>query len=82
MSKNSIQKDHEQYDLREEYDLAKMPIVPRGRYAPSRRAGHNIAILDPDVAKAFPSDEAVNAALRLVIQMAGIPQIQEVTANT
>lgn len=71
----------EQYDLREEYDLAKMPILPRGRYAPNRRAGRNVAILDPDVANAFPSDEAVNAALRLVIQMAGIPQIQEVTAN-
>lgn len=71
----------EQYDLREEYDLAKMPILPRGRYAPNRRAGRNVAILDPDVANAFPSDEAVNAALRLVIQMAGIPQIQEVTVN-
>lgn len=81
MSKNSTQKDNEQYDLREEYDLAKMPILPRGRYAPNRRAGRNVAILDPDVANAFPSDEAVNAALRLVIQMAGIPQIQEVTAN-
>ena len=73
--------NNEQYDLREEYDLAKMPILPRGRYAPNRRAGRNVAILDPDVANAFPSDEAVNAALRLVIQMAGIPQIQEVTAN-
>lgn len=81
MSKNSTQKDNEQYDLREEYDLAKMPILPKGRYAPNRRAGRNVAILDPDVANAFPSDEAVNAALRLVIQMAGIPQIQEVTAN-
>lgn len=73
--------NNEQYDLREEYDLAKMPILPRGRYAPNRRAGRNVAILDPDVAHAFPSDEAVNAALRLVIQMADIPQIQEVTAN-
>lgn len=73
--------NNEQYDLREEYDLAKMPILPRGRYAPNRRAGLNVAILDPDVAKAFPSDEAVNTALRLVIQMAVIPQLQEVTAN-
>jgi len=81
VSKDSITKDNEQYDLREEYDLAKMPILPRGRYAPNRRAGQNVALLDPDVAKAFPNDEAVNAALRLVIQMAGIPQIQEVTAN-
>lgn len=73
--------NNEQYDLREEYDLAKMPLLPRGRYAPNRRAGLNVAILDPDVAKAFPSDEAVNTALRLVIQMAVIPQLQEVTAN-
>ena len=73
--------NNEQYDLRKEYDSAKMPILPSGRYAPNRRAGRNVAILDPDVANAFPSDEAVNAALRLVTQMAGIPQIQEVTAN-
>lgn len=73
--------NNEQYDLCEEYDLAKMPILPRGRYTPNRRAGRNVASLDPDVANAFPSDEAVNAALRLVIQMAGIPQLQEVTVN-
>jgi hypothetical protein len=81
MSNASTLKEYEQYDLREEYDLAKMPILPRGRFAQNRRAGRNVAILDPDVAKAFPNDEAVNTALRLVIQMAGIPQIQEVTAN-
>jgi len=81
MSNASTLKEYEQYDLREAYDLAQMPILPRGRFAPNRRAGQNVALLDPDVAKAFPNDEAVNAALRLVIQMAGIPQIQEVTAN-
>lgn len=81
MSNASTLKEYEQYGLREEYDLAQMPILPRGRFAPNRRAGQNVALLDPDVAKAFPNDEAVNAALRLVIQMAGIPQIQEVTAN-
>lgn len=81
MNKDSIEKEYEQYDLREEYDLATMPIVAKGRYAPNRRKGHNVAVLDPDVAAAFPSDEAVNAALRLVIQMATIPYIQEVSAN-
>ena len=76
-----MQTEHEQYDLREEYDLAKMPIVAKGRYALNRRAGHHVAILDPDVANAFPNDEAVNTALRLVLQIASIPQIQETTAN-
>ncbi len=81
MNKDSIQKDNEAYDLREEYDLEKMPIVAKGRYALTRGAGHQVAILEPDVAKAFPSDEAVNTALRLVMQMASIPQLQEVQAS-
>ena len=62
------------YELREEYDLAKMPILPKGRFAPERRAGINLALLDPDIAAAFPTDEAVNRALRLVLTIAQIPQ--------
>ena len=61
------------YDLRAEYDFSKMTIVPKGRYAPERRAGQNVALLAPDVAQAFPTDESVNDALRLVMQMADIP---------
>jgi hypothetical protein len=30
-------------------------------------------VLAPDVAQAFPSDEAVNEALRLVLQIAQVP---------
>jgi hypothetical protein len=62
------------YDLREEYDLTQLPIVARGRFATVQRAGSNIRVLDPDVVQAFPTDEAVNAALRLVLQMVKIPQ--------
>ncbi len=61
------------YELRDEYDLSKMTIVAKGRYAPSRRVGKNVALLEPDVFKAFPSDQSVNEALRLVMQMAEIP---------
>ncbi len=61
------------YELREEYDFSKMTIVPKGRYAPERRAGKNVALLAPDVMKAFPTDESVNEALRLVMQAARIP---------
>jgi hypothetical protein len=51
-----------------------MTIVPKGRFAPERRQGRNLVVLAPDVADAFPTDDAVNEALRLVIQMARIPR--------
>ena len=41
----------------------------RGKYAERYRAGTNWVLLDPDVAKAFPNEEAVNDALRLVIKL-------------
>jgi hypothetical protein len=66
------------YELDEEYDLAQMTIVPKGRYAPERRAGKNVVLLAPDVAQAFPTDEAVNDALRMVLQLAKIPDVSHV----
>jgi hypothetical protein len=65
--------DPNDYELRDEYDLTKMTVVPKGRYAPERRAGKNVVLLAADVAQAFPTDDAVNEALRLVIQMARVP---------
>ena len=47
--------------------------MPKGRYAPERRAGRNIVVLDPDVAQAFPTDEAVNKVLRLLLEASRIP---------
>ena len=38
------------YEMRDEYDLAKTTVVPKGRHAPERRAGKNLALLAPDVA--------------------------------
>lgn len=66
------QSSRDDYDLRDEYDLATMTVLPRGRYAPGRRAGRNVIVLAPDVAEAFPTDEAVNEALRLVLRMAAL----------
>jgi hypothetical protein len=34
------------------------------------KAGHNIVLLDPEVAHAFPSEEAVNEALKSLIKVA------------
>jgi hypothetical protein len=66
------------YELRDEYDLSKMPAVARGRYAPHRRADTNVVVLAPDVAQAFPTDEAVNEALRLVMRIAEVTAKYEV----
>lgn len=68
MNDDSMKKPNEDYELREEYDLSQLPIMPKGRYAPERRMGSNIVVLEPDLAQAFPSDEAVNEALRLILQ--------------
>jgi len=74
VSDDSIKKPNDDYELREEYDLSQLPIMPRGRYAPERRIGRNLVVLEPDLAQAFPSDEAVNRALRLILQAAQIPE--------
>ncbi len=53
-------------ELQPEYDFAKMTGGVRGKYVQRYREGRNLALLDRDVAEAFPNDEAVNAALRAV----------------
>ncbi len=73
MSNEFMKNPNDDYELKEEYDLSQLPIVPKGRYAPERRLGSNIAVLEPDLAQAFPNDEAVNQALRIVLQAAQIP---------
>ena len=62
-------------DLRPEYDLRELlKGGVRGKYAQRYRAGTNLVLLEPDVAKAFANDsEAVNEALRLVIQLKRMP---------
>jgi hypothetical protein len=61
-------------DLRPEYDLQKLlKGGARGRYVERYRAGTNLVLLEPDVAKAFPDQRAVNEALRLVIRLTKIP---------
>jgi len=70
----SKQTNPDNYELREEYDLSKMPVVPKGRFAPEKRAGSNVVVLDADLAKAFPDDKSVNDALRKVLELSGIPK--------
>lgn len=73
MKKNSMKKPNN-YELRKDYDLSKMTVLPRGRFDPKRRIGSNIVVLEPEIAKAFPNDEAVNEALRLILKATKISQ--------
>ncbi len=62
-------------ELRSEYDLRELlKDATRGKYAERYRAGTNLVLLAPDVAKEFPNEQAVNEALRLVLQLTKIPE--------
>lgn len=54
-------------DLRPEYDFASMKGGVRGKYVARLRKGSNLVLLEPEIAAAFPSDDAVNEALRGVL---------------
>ncbi|MDY6785841.1 MAG: hypothetical protein SW833_25380 [Cyanobacteriota bacterium] len=57
-------------ELRTEYDFSKLEGGVRGKYAERYRSQTNLVLLDPDLARAFPNDEAVNEALRLFLKIA------------
>jgi hypothetical protein len=55
-------------ELRPEYDLSKLKSGVRGKHYQSYRGGTNLALLAPEVRAAFPTDDAVNQALRTLMQ--------------
>ncbi|HXM35335.1 MAG TPA: hypothetical protein VN920_09115 [Pyrinomonadaceae bacterium] len=57
-------------DLRPEYDFASMQGGVRGKHVKRFREGTNIVLLEPEVAEAFPTEDAVNEALRGVLNTA------------
>jgi hypothetical protein len=69
-------------ELRPEYDLRKLlKDGVRGKYAAKYRVGTNVVLLEPDVAKAFPTERAVNEALRLVLRLNKITRGERYTAK-
>ena len=57
-------------ELRPEYHHEDLGPGVRGKYFESYRKGTNLVLLSPDVAQAFPTEEAVNDALRSLIEVA------------
>jgi hypothetical protein len=62
------QLDHDDnHEMRPEYDFSQ---GIRGKHHAAYRAGTNVVLLDPDVAKVFPDSASVNQILRLLLQLA------------
>lgn len=57
-------------ELRPEYAESDLTGGVRGKYAQRYNAGPSLVLLAPDVAEAFPADEAVNEALRMLMRIA------------
>jgi hypothetical protein len=51
--------------MKDNYDFSK---GVRGKYAKQYADGTNVVVLDPEVAELFPTSEAVNKALRKLIE--------------
>jgi len=56
--------------MRPEYDFRSMKGGVRGKYVERVRESTNIVAIEPDVAEAFPTERAVNEALKGVLNTA------------
>lgn len=53
--------------MRAEYDFASMKGGVRGKYVRRAREGTNVVLIEPEVSDAFPTEQAVNEALKGVL---------------
>ena len=60
----------EQDELRAEYRREDLGEMVRGKYAQRCREASNVVVISPDVQKAFPNAQAVNEALRGLLELA------------
>lgn len=65
MKKIVRQRNHD--EMKPEYDFASMKGGVRGKHHREYRNGTNVVVLQPDVAEAFPTEDAVNEALRGIL---------------
>jgi hypothetical protein len=55
-------------DMRDDYDFLKMEGVVRGKYTDAYKKNLRIVRLAEDIAPAFPTEAAVNDALRVYLR--------------
>jgi len=56
--------------MRTEYNREDLAVGVRGKYYESYNESNNIVLLNPEVARAFPTEESVNSALLSLIKIA------------
>jgi chemotaxis protein CheY-P-specific phosphatase CheC len=62
-------------ELRPEYDMKSLlKDGVRAKYVKRYHEGTNLVLLEPDVAKAFPNEIAVNDALKLVMKLTKVQE--------
>jgi hypothetical protein len=65
-----MKKVKESDELRPEYRIEDLGQGVRGKYFEDYQKGTNLVLLSPDVAKVFSTEQAVNEALRSLINVA------------
>lgn len=72
MSAKSTRKtdNQDRNTLRPEYQRKDLGKGVRGKYFKQFASGTNLVLLSPDLAKAFPTSESVNTALRSLLHVA------------
>lgn len=59
-----------QDELRAEYRREDFGVMVRGKHAKVCREDSNVVVIDPEIRKAFPNAQAVNDALRGLLELA------------
>lgn len=68
-------------ELRSEYTREDFGRMTRGKYAQRCKDASNVVVISPDVQKAFPNAQAVNDALRGLLDLAQATGLAAPTAR-
>jgi hypothetical protein len=56
-------------DMRSEYKRSDFTKLERGKFYPAMATGTSVVLLEPAIAKAFPTSKAVNEALASLLML-------------
>lgn len=79
MKTSTIKKDLIQYEMKPEYDFSG---GIRGKHYRAYQQGTNVVLLEPDIAEIFKDSEAVNHALRMLMNLASDELKRNLTKNS
>ena len=57
-------------EMRKEYKRSDFPKLERGKFYAEAKEGTSVVLLEPELAKAFPTSKAVNEALHGLLSIA------------